>query len=42
MNQKLKIIIDWIQWDVAIKTPMICQWQLEHKSALEELEVANK
>jgi nucleoprotein TPR len=41
-NQKLKIIIDRIQRDVAAKTPMIRQWQLEHESALEELEVTNE
>ncbi|KAL3809139.1 hypothetical protein ACHAXA_007242 [Cyclostephanos tholiformis] len=41
-NQKLKIIIDRIQRDVAAKTPMIRRWQLEHESALEELDDANE
>jgi hypothetical protein len=31
-NWKVKIIIDQIQREVATKTPMISQWQLEHKA----------
>ncbi len=41
-NQKLRVIIDRIQRDVAAKTPMIRQWQVERESALEELDVVNE
>ena len=41
-NQKLLLILEKVQRDVAAKTPVIRQWQMEHESALEELEVTNE
>ena len=41
-NQKLKIIIDRIHRDVATKTPIFHQRQLELEGALEELEVTRE
>lgn len=41
-NQKLKIIIDRIHRDVAAKTPIFHQRQLELEGALEELEVTRE
>lgn len=41
-NQKLKILIERIHRDVAAKTPILHQKQLELEGALEELDVANE
>jgi len=41
-NQKLNILIDRIHRDVAAKTPIFHQKQLELEGALEELDVANE
>ena len=41
-NQKLKILIDRIHRDVAAKTPIFHQKQMELESALEELDVTTE